>query len=308
MMDEIPSTLIMRNALRITDAMRKNVVNGGWMPDGMTNGMTNKRTAKILLQEKTAETTDGIINETIVRILLQETTTTTDVDVMIGIGMITITMTIDDVVMMMMLAHDTAVAQLCPQTSTNPREWLQLYSTAIRSARGDSYVMANYLPVFLDPAVRIWLTSLPEDSITSWGDLNRKPIESFQATCNRPDNHFDLTRIKQKADEPLRDYIKRFCAKKTEIPNVPDQQIITAFLGRIRSDDLVQEIGRRNHDLKLTAQECFKIADKYASSESALDDIRGKGKEKRSDKPEITAPLKEKKSQPAVRPLELLEE
>ncbi|GJN34392.1 hypothetical protein PR202_gb23048 [Eleusine coracana subsp. coracana] len=62
---------------------------------------------------------------------------------------------------------------------TNPREWLQLYSTAIRSAGGDSYVMSNYPPVCLHPAVRIWLTSLPEESVTSWGDLNRKLIESF---------------------------------------------------------------------------------------------------------------------------------
>ncbi|GJN39965.1 hypothetical protein PR202_gb29122 [Eleusine coracana subsp. coracana] len=91
---------------------------------------------------------------------------------------------------------------------TNPREWLQLYSTAIRSARGDSYLIANYLPICLDPAVRIWLTSIPEESITSWGDLNRKLIEIFQATCNRPGNHFDLTRIKQKTNEPLHDYIK----------------------------------------------------------------------------------------------------
>ncbi|GJM84343.1 hypothetical protein PR202_gb12595 [Eleusine coracana subsp. coracana] len=56
--------------------------------------------------------------------------------------------------------------------------------------------MANYLPIYLDLAVQIWLTSLPEESITSWGDLNRKLIESFQATCNRPGNHFDFTQIK----------------------------------------------------------------------------------------------------------------
>ncbi|GJN16454.1 hypothetical protein PR202_gb03443 [Eleusine coracana subsp. coracana] len=96
--------------------------------------------------------------------------------------------------------------------------------------------MTNYLPVCLDPAVRIWLTSLPEELVTSWGDLNRKLIESFQATCNRPGNHFNLTQVKQKGDEPLRDYIKPYCAKKTEIPNV---EFITAFLGGIRSDDLV---------------------------------------------------------------------
>ncbi|GJN32121.1 hypothetical protein PR202_gb20598 [Eleusine coracana subsp. coracana] len=172
--------------------------------------------------------------------------------------------------------------------------------------------MANYLPVYLNPAVRIWLTSLPEESITSWGDLNRKLVESFQATCNQPDNHFDLTRIKQKTDEPLRDYIKRFCAKKTEIPNVPDQQIITAFQGGIHSVDLVREIGQRNHDLKLTTQECFDIADKFTSGESALDDIWGKGKEKRSDKPGSSK--KDKKRKPdndlqlVAQPQELLEE
>ncbi|GJN32287.1 hypothetical protein PR202_gb20784 [Eleusine coracana subsp. coracana] len=154
---------------------------------------------------------------------------------------------------------------------TNPREWLQLYSTAIRSAGGDSYVMANYLPVYLDPTVRIWLTSLPEESITSWGDLYRKLIESFQATSNRPSNQFDLTRIKQKTNEPLRDYIKQFCTKKTEIPNVPDQQIIVAFKGGIRSDDL------------------------------------GKGKEKRSDKPESSKKDKTRKPDNMVHTVDRLQ-
>ncbi|GJM99959.1 hypothetical protein PR202_ga17104 [Eleusine coracana subsp. coracana] len=93
--------------------------------------------------------------------------------------------------------------------------------------------MANYLPVCLDPAVRIWLTSLLDRSVTSWGDLNRKLIESFQATCNHLCNHFDHTRIKQKPEESLHDYIKRICAQKTKIPNVPDQQIIAAFQGGI---------------------------------------------------------------------------
>ncbi|GJM99850.1 hypothetical protein PR202_ga16988 [Eleusine coracana subsp. coracana] len=50
---------------------------------------------------------------------------------------------------------------------------------AIRSARGNTFMMDNYLPICLDPAVRIWLTSLLERSLTSWGNLNRKLIESF---------------------------------------------------------------------------------------------------------------------------------
>ncbi|GJN41137.1 hypothetical protein PR202_gn00469 [Eleusine coracana subsp. coracana] len=126
---------------------------------------------------------------------------------------------------------------------TNPQEWLQLYSMVIRSTGGDTYVRAKYLPVCLEPTIRIWLTSLSERSITSWGDLNKKFIESFQATCNRLGNHFDLTWIKQRADKSLRNYIKWFCTKKTEIPNAPDQQIIAAFQGGVQSDELVLEIG-----------------------------------------------------------------
>ncbi|GJM95510.1 hypothetical protein PR202_ga12253 [Eleusine coracana subsp. coracana] len=171
---------------------------------------------------------------------------------------------------------------------------------AIRSAGGDTYVMANYLPVCLEPAVWIWLTSLLERSITLWGDLNKKFIEGFQATYNRPGNHFDLPRIKQKADESLRNYIKQFCTKKTEIPNVSDQQIIAAFQEGVQSNELVWEISWRNHDLKLTARECFKIADKFASGESALYDIRGKGKEKRSDKPESSKKDKKRKTKNMV--------
>jgi hypothetical protein len=33
--------------------------------------------------------------------------------------------------------------------STNPIEWLEVYQLTIEATRGDSYVMANYLPICL---------------------------------------------------------------------------------------------------------------------------------------------------------------
>ncbi|GJN13041.1 hypothetical protein PR202_ga31374 [Eleusine coracana subsp. coracana] len=275
---EIPSTPITKSGLGTTDAKRRRAAIGGLTTDGKTDA-----------------------------IHLQETTVMAKIDVMIGTGT-RIMMKI--IAMMTMLALAIIVAHLHLPTDiegfklvpiekydgqTNPREWLQLYSTVIRSARGDTLVMANYLLVRLDPAVRIWLISLPERSVTSWRDLNRKLIESFQATCNHLGNNFDPTQIKQKPDESVHDYIKKFCDKKTKIPNVPDQQIIAAFLGGIQSDDLVQEIGLRNHDLKLTARECFEITDKFMSGESALYDIHDKGMEKHSDKPESSKKDKKRK-------------
>jgi hypothetical protein len=37
---------------------------------------------------------------------------------------------------------------------TNPTEWLKVYQLATEAAGGDSFVMANYLPVYLSSSAR----------------------------------------------------------------------------------------------------------------------------------------------------------
>jgi hypothetical protein len=51
--------------------------------------------------------------------------------------------------------------------STNPAEWLEVYQLIIKVAGGDSYIMANYLPVFLSSSARTWLLGLPAGSVRS---------------------------------------------------------------------------------------------------------------------------------------------
>lgn len=46
----------------------------------------------------------------------------------------------------------------------------------------------------------------------------------------------------------------------------------------------MHEIGRRNHNLKLTAKECFEIADEHAAGESCVDNVQSKGKEHKDKK------------------------
>jgi hypothetical protein len=45
--------------------------------------------------------------------------------------------------------------------STNLAEWLKMYQFTIEAAGVDSYVMGNYLPVYLSSSVRTWLLWLP---------------------------------------------------------------------------------------------------------------------------------------------------
>lgn len=72
---------------------------------------------------------------------------------------------------------------------TNPTDWLHLYSTSIQATGGDTFVMANYLPVCLSNSARTWLYSLPANSIHTWGELCRTFVRNFEATCNQPDSH-----------------------------------------------------------------------------------------------------------------------
>jgi hypothetical protein len=51
--------------------------------------------------------------------------------------------------------------------STNPAEWLEVYQLAIETARGDSYVMLNYLLVSLSTSARTWLLGLLAGSVGS---------------------------------------------------------------------------------------------------------------------------------------------
>jgi hypothetical protein len=42
-----------------------------------------------------------------------------------------------------------------------------VYQLTIEAASGDSYIMANYLPVYLSSSTRIWLLGLPKGSVHS---------------------------------------------------------------------------------------------------------------------------------------------
>jgi hypothetical protein len=55
--------------------------------------------------------------------------------------------------------------------STNPSEFLQVYITAITSARDNDAVMVRYFHVALTGPARTWLMNLTPGSIQSWAEL-----------------------------------------------------------------------------------------------------------------------------------------
>ena len=80
---------------------------------------------------------------------------------------------------------------------------MRLYEIAVHAARGNSNIMANYLPVMLSQSANNGLMGLGEDSIESWDDLKRVFIENYMATCQQIGTKYDLEKLHQTSKEPL---------------------------------------------------------------------------------------------------------
>lgn len=66
-----------------------------------------------------------------------------------------------------------------------PAQWLQIYSTAVKAAGGNTNVIANYLPIMLTKECRNWLAGLPRDAIDNWEQLCLLFISNYIGTWER---------------------------------------------------------------------------------------------------------------------------
>jgi hypothetical protein len=123
---------------------------------------------------------------------------------------------------------------------TDPRVWLNDYRLACQlgGATSDEVLIRN-LPLHLGDSARTWLEHLPASQIHNWDDLVRTFVGNFQGTYVRPGNSWDLRSCTQKPGESLRDFIRHFSKRCTELPSVAQSEIVHAFLEGTTCRDLV---------------------------------------------------------------------
>ena len=90
---------------------------------------------------------------------------------------------------------------------------------------------------------------------------------NFKGTYIRPGNSWDLKKCKQKSGESLREYARRFSKQHTELPHIPDHDIILVFVSGTTCKDLVRELGRNRPQ---TVDELMDIVANYAAREEAV--------------------------------------
>jgi hypothetical protein len=164
---------------------------------------------------------------------------------------------------------------------TDPRVWLNDYRLACQlgGTTSDEVIIRN-LPLHLGDAGRTWLEHLPASQIHNWDDLVRTFVGNFQGTYVRPGNSWDLRSCIQKLGKSLRDFIRRFSKRCTELPSVAQSEIVHAFLEGTTCRDLVRELGRSP---PADSNEMFDIATSFASGEEAVGAIFDGKKGKRSE-------------------------
>ena len=114
----------------------------------------------------------------------------------------------------------------------------------------------------------------------------------------RPRNSWDLKSCRQKPDESLRDFIRRFSKQCNELPSVGDSEIFQAFLSGTTCRDLVRELGR---NVPRSAAVLLDIATNFASGEEAVgaifpdSDTKGKRRDEAPRPQPPTSPRERKR-------------
>jgi hypothetical protein len=159
--------------------------------------------------------------------------------------------------------------------------WLNDYFLACQlgGATTNKVIIRN-LPLHLADSARTWLEHLPPSQIHNWDDLVRTFVGNVQGTYVRPGNSWDLRACTQKPGESLRDFIRHFSKRCTELPSIAHSEIVHTFLEGTTCWDLVRKLERSP---LVDSNELFDIATSFASGEEAVGAIFDGKKGKRVD-------------------------
>jgi hypothetical protein len=151
--------------------------------------------------------------------------------------------------------------------TTNPQEFLQVYTTAMEIAEGGhTHVLANWFPLALKVPASDWLLRLPRGSVRSWAHLCEQFINAFQGGYKRPGTLNDLLALSQRPKEMLRSFMQRFCQLAHGVVNTSDGKIIAAFIAGVRDNRCREELGIHEPS---TVSKFYALVDECARAEEA---------------------------------------
>jgi hypothetical protein len=155
--------------------------------------------------------------------------------------------------------------------SQEPALWLSDYLQAVQILGGMRATAMQSLQLHLTGVARSWLSTLPNDSIGSWGELESQFTRNFRSTYKRPASIEEVKACVQRKGETLRSYIQRWSIIRNSAQDVSDERAVDAFSAGLRRSDLVEELGRTK---PRTISKLMEVANRFADGEDAYNNKR----------------------------------
>jgi hypothetical protein len=112
-------------------------------------------------------------------------------------------------------------------------------------------------------------------------------IGNFQGTYECPSTTETFKTIKQKHDESLRGYVKRFCNARNGIPHIQDIEIINAFCDDVSNVKIVEEIAMKKPKTVAELLAVVDICIEAFEARAQLLESRVKGPSRKKDDQEV---------------------
>ena len=131
----------------------------------------------------------------------------------------------------------------------------------------------QYIQLMLVGSARDWLKSLPQSKYDSWDSFMEDFVKNFAVTCDRPATFEELQACKQRTNESLRSYIRRWTTIRNSVGTVSEDRAIDAFTQGLARRDFREALGREK---PISIAQLMKVANEWADGE---DSVRDKDRE-----------------------------
>ncbi|VFQ87969.1 unnamed protein product [Cuscuta campestris] len=106
-----------------------------------------------------------------------------------------------------------------------------------KAVGADSQLSLRSFPATLDGLASEWFNELPEGKIDSWEDLARRFLVHFAGNRKKKLHFSHLLLVRQRPDEPLREFLPRWKLETTRVYGADDKTKLSTFHLVLRSGD-----------------------------------------------------------------------
>ncbi|XP_073312535.1 uncharacterized protein [Primulina huaijiensis] len=176
--------------------------------------------------------------------------------------------------------------------SSDPEEHLARFENmAMFHCYGDQIKCKVFLTTLVNSAQR-WFEGLVPQSVSCFEDFQKLFLHQFSSSKKYKKTAFSLFEVKQRQDETLRAYLKRFNRAALDVPTCAPETKTTAFMQGLWEGDFFRSLTKK---LPGNFEDLLSHAEKYINMEEAQNQKKEALKRARGDritKPDERAPKK----------------